>query len=187
MKKLLIIALTALTVSTSLVYAGAGGWSDSDAPIYDFSTGAVIKTGYATSPMSDKASRMGAISFKVPWIIDNLDYDASHIYLVDTKGNKVYLNTFKAKENGVFHTVYSITPRTEAVIQQNTGVSFISRTNCSIYDPIKKAKLCDRISKTEFNNIGRKYKAIGVKLPDWTTKEMKITFSNQETLMNWYQ
>ena len=66
MKKLLIIALTAHTVSTSLVYAGAGGWSDSDAPIYDFSTGAVIKTGYATSPMSDKASRMGAISFKVP-------------------------------------------------------------------------------------------------------------------------
>ncbi len=186
MKKLLLIALTVLTISTSLVYAGAGGWTDDTAPIYDFSTGAIIRTGYATSPMSDKASRMGAISFKVPWI-DSLDYDASHIYLVDTKGNKVYLNTFKAKENGVFHTVYAITPRTEAVIQQNTGVSFISRTNCSIYDPIKKAKLCDRISKTEFNNIGRKYKSIGVKLPDGTTKEMKITFSNQETLMNWYQ
>jgi hypothetical protein len=67
------------------------------------------------------------------------------------------------------------------------GISLISRTNCSIYDPIKKAKLCDRISKTEFNTLGRKYKAIGVKLPDGTTKEMKITFSNQETLMNWYQ
>jgi hypothetical protein len=83
--------------------------------------------------------------------------------------------------------VFAITPRTEAVIQQNMGVSFISRTNCSIYDPIKKAKLCDRISKTEFNTIGRKYKSIGVKLPNGTTKEMKITFSNQETLMNWYQ
>ena len=186
MKKLLIIALTALTVSTSLVYAGAGGWSDSDAPIYDFSTGAVIKTGYATSPMSDKASRMGAISFKVPWI-DNFEYDIDHIYFVDTKWNKVYLNTFKAKENGIFHTVYAITPRTEAVIQQNMGLLFISRTNCSIYDPIKKAKLCDRISKTEFNTIGRKYKSIGVKLPNGTTKEMKITFSNQETLQNWYQ
>jgi hypothetical protein len=66
MKKLLITALTVLTVSTSLVYAGAGGWTDDTAPIYDFSTGAIIKTGYATSPMSDKASRMGAISFKVP-------------------------------------------------------------------------------------------------------------------------
>jgi len=55
-----------LTISTSLVYAGAGGWTDDTAPIYDFSTGAIIRTGYATSPMSDKASRMGAISFKVP-------------------------------------------------------------------------------------------------------------------------
>lgn len=186
MKKLLITALTVLTASISLVHAGAGGWTDDSASIYDFSTGAVIKTGYATSPMSDKASRMGAISFKVPWI-DNLDYDASHIYFVDTKWNKVYLNTFKTKENGVYSIVYAITSRTEVVIQQNMGVSFISRTNCSIYDPIKKAKLCDRISKIEFNSIGRKYKAIGVKLPDGTTKEMKITFSNQETLMNWYQ
>jgi len=83
--------------------------------------------------------------------------------------------------------VYAITPRTEVVIQQNMGLSFISRTNCSINDPIKKAKLCDRISKTEFNSIGRKYKAIGVKLPDGSTKEMKITFSNQETLQDWYQ
>lgn len=186
MKKLLITAFVALTVSTSLVYAGAGGWSDSDAPIYDFSTGAIIKTGYATSPMSDRASRMGAISFKVPWI-DNLAYDIDHIYFVDTKGNKIYLNTFKAKENGVYNTVYAITPRTEVVIQWIMGLSFISRTNCSIYDPIKKAKLCDRISKTEFNSIGRKYKSIGVKLPDGTAKEMKITFSNQETLQNWYQ
>ena len=186
MKKLLITALTVLTVSTSLVYAGAGGWTDDTAIIYDFSTGAIIKTGYATSPMPDKASRMGAISFKVPWI-DNLDYDIDHIYFVDTKWNKVYLNTFKAKENGVYNTVYAITSRTEVVIQQNMGASFISRTNCSIYDPIKKAKLCDRISKTEFNTIGRKYKSIGVKLPNGTTKEMKITFSNQETLMNWYQ
>lgn len=185
MKKLLITALTVLTVSTS-IYAGAGGWTDDTAPIYDFSTGAIIKTGYATSPMSDKASRMGAISFKVPWI-DNLAYDIDHIYFVDTKGNKIYLNTFKAKENGVYNTVYAITPRTEAVIQQNMGVSFISRTNCSIYDPVKKAKLCDRISKTEFNSIGRKYKAIGVKLPDGKTKEMKITFSNQETIQDWYQ
>jgi hypothetical protein len=186
MKKLLITALVALTVSTSLAYAGAGWWTDDTAPIYDFSTGAIIKTGYATSPMSDKASRMGAISFKVPWI-DNLQYDADHVYFVDTKGNKVYLNAFKTKENGVYGTVYTLTPRTEAVIQNNMGISLISRTNCSIYDPIKKAKLCDRISKTEFNTLGRKYKAIGVKLPDGTTKEMKITFSNQETLMNWYQ
>ena len=66
MKKLLITALTVLTASISFVHAGAGGWTDSTAPIYDFSTGAIIKTGYATSPMSDKASRMGAISFKVP-------------------------------------------------------------------------------------------------------------------------
>jgi len=183
MKKLLITALAALTVSTSLVYAGAGGWTDDTAPIYDFSTGAIIKTGYATSPMSDKASRMGAISFKVPWI-DNLDYDIDHIYFVDTKGKKIYLNTFKAKE---YSGYYAITPRTDFVIQWIMGLSFISRTSCSINDPIKKAKLCDRISKTEFNNIGRKYKAIGVKLPDGTTKEMKITFSNQETLQNWYQ
>lgn len=186
MKKLLITALTVLTVSTSLVYAGAGGWHDDAAPIYDFSTGAVIKTGYSSSPMSDRASRMGAISFKVPWI-DYFDYTADNIYFVDTKWNKVYLNAFKAKENGVYNTVYAITPRTEAVIQQNMGVSFISRTNCSIYDPIKKAKLCDKISKNEFNNIGRKYKAIGVKLPDGTTKEIKIAFSNQETIQDWYQ
>ncbi len=44
MKKLLIIALTVLTVSISLIHAGAGGWTDSTAPIYDFSTGAIIKT-----------------------------------------------------------------------------------------------------------------------------------------------
>ena len=66
MKKLLITALLLLTVSISLVHAGAGGWTDDTAIIYDFSTGAIIKTGYATSPMSDRASRMGAISFKVP-------------------------------------------------------------------------------------------------------------------------
>jgi hypothetical protein len=44
MKKLLITALTVLTTSISFVHAGAGGWTDSNAPIYDFSTGAVIKT-----------------------------------------------------------------------------------------------------------------------------------------------
>lgn len=66
MKKLLIIALIVLTTSISFVHAGAGGWTDDTASIYDFSTGAIIRTGYATSPMSDKASRMGAISFKIP-------------------------------------------------------------------------------------------------------------------------
>jgi hypothetical protein len=44
MKKLLTIALATLIVSTSLVHAGAGGWTDSTAPLYDFSTGAIIKT-----------------------------------------------------------------------------------------------------------------------------------------------
>jgi hypothetical protein len=44
MKKLLITALAVFTVSISLVHAGAGGWTDSAAPLYDFSTGGVIKT-----------------------------------------------------------------------------------------------------------------------------------------------
>jgi len=44
MKKLLISTFLVLTVSISLVHAGAGGWTDSTAPLYDFSTGAIIKT-----------------------------------------------------------------------------------------------------------------------------------------------
>ena len=58
MKKLLIIALMVLTASIALVSAGAGGWSDADAPLHDFTTGAVIKTGYWNEAGGDDMTRM---------------------------------------------------------------------------------------------------------------------------------
>lgn len=58
MKKLLIITLMVLTASISFVSAGAGGWHDDAAPIYDFSTGALIKTGYWNEAGGDDMTRM---------------------------------------------------------------------------------------------------------------------------------
>ena len=186
MKKLLIIALTVLTTSVSLVHAAAGGWSDSDAPIYDFSTGAIIKTWYSSSARSEEATRMGSIQFKTPASVDILQLEAKNVYFVDTKWNKKYINTFREEQNGTYGYVYYITPTLRIATQFNEVV-FMTETNCRIYDTLAKQKICDRKTKTQFNILSARYKSIWIKFADGTTKEMKFKFSHQDTVKELYE
>lgn len=185
MKKLLITALAVFTASISLVHAGAGGWTDSAAPLYDFSTGGVIKTWYSSSVRSEEATRMGSIQFKTPASVDILQLEAKNVYFVDTKWNKKYINTFREEQNGTYSYVYYITPTLRIATQFNEVV-FMTETNCRIYDTLAKQKICDRKAKTQFNILSTRYKSIWIKFSDWTTKEMKFKFSHQDTVKELY-
>ena len=185
MKKLLITVITMFTASISLVHAGAGGWTDSTAPLYDFSTGAVIKTWYSSSVRSEEATRMGSIQFKTPASVDILQLEAKNVYFVDTKWNKKYINTFREEQNGTYSYVYYITPTLRIATQFNEVV-FMTETNCRIYDTLAKQKICDRKAKTQFNILSARYKSIWIKFADWTTKEMKFKFSHQDTVKELY-
>ena len=175
-----------LTASIALVSAGAGGWSDADAPLHDFTTGAVIKTGYWNEAGGDDMTRMWAIQFKSPTNTDYLQLEAKDVYLMDAKWKKKYINTFRSQENGTYSNVYSITPSLRVAVQFNE-VIFMTDTNCKMYDTLAKQKMCDRKTKTQFNILSARYKSVGVKFADGSTKDMKFKFSHQDTIKEFYE
>jgi hypothetical protein len=186
MKKILITALIVLSASVSLIHAAAGWWRDATAPIYDFSTDAIIKTWYASEVRGETTIRMGSIQFKSVKADELLELTGNDVYLVDKKWNKKYLTMFKKQEDGIYGYTYQVLPSLILAPQYNEIV-FMKYTKCRIYDSLEKQKTCDKTTRLPFNSLASRYKAIWIKFPDGTTKEIKFKFSHQDTVNELYK
>jgi hypothetical protein len=82
--------------------------------------------------------------------------------------------------------VYYITPTLRVAVRFNE-VILMTDTNCKMYDTLAKQKICDRKAKAQFNILSARYKSIGVKFTDGSTKDMKFKFSHQDTLKEFYE